>query len=160
MLLLIVREILILCISVPDSLDGEFRVTNLEWEPDLANKSSQTYQELSKKLEMELSQLYNDSKIEITDLSEGSVIVKFRLISRDGRKINREDILKKLLERNDGTNALQELEIDNDSINVDCKYHFNLKTYGVRPSVRHKKHATTLHEAWWVTLKSPDLFHF
>ncbi len=70
--------------EVDGAFEGEFRITSASWNEALADKESSVYEEMTRNLLEELRKIYpgDDLNISIYDLSEGSVIVKFRFVVR------------------------------------------------------------------------------
>jgi hypothetical protein len=66
---------------VPNTFDGEFRITNKEYNDTLQDKSSPEYQQLAAKLAKALQELLPGAKVNVKEFRSGSVIVNFRFVN-------------------------------------------------------------------------------
>ena len=74
-----------LLFSVLNVLDGQLRITNMEWDENLHRKSSEIYQIISKELEEELMNLFKDVPsdkssqvmVKVNKFAPGSVVVLY-----------------------------------------------------------------------------------
>jgi len=80
--------------------DGEFRITNVEWNSDLEDNTSYRYRQLADVIKTELDQLLSnfyenfDFKTSVKELKKGSIIVYFDLEAKskdDGSNVINED---------------------------------------------------------------------
>ena len=111
---------------VPNTFDGEFRITNRQWNETLLDPNSPERQQLAAVLVKALQELIPGSKIDINDFKNGSVIVNFRITLPNGQVLTPDEVAAKLREAFDAREGklLDEFEVDRNSVNADSKLLF------------------------------------
>ncbi|XP_018321049.1 uncharacterized protein LOC108734135 [Agrilus planipennis] len=98
-------------VTVPRTIQSQFKIDNLQYEPELGNKNSSEFKELAEAIEEELKSIlfsrdvlnYGSAEIQlkVLEFSPGSVVVKFRVgwVMKDGVHNAKDPIDRDALEK-------------------------------------------------------------